>query len=264
MQFNYVVRTKEGEMQSGIVEAADRQRAVITLQSKNLIVLNLQSSGEKAFFSRDFAIFQSVKSKDLVSFSRQLSILFSAQVPLLSALRALVKQTDNAYFRDIIFEVANDVEGGTVFSKALSRHPKVFSSFFVNMVKSGEASGSLEGSLNYLADYLEKQFYLISRVRGAMIYPAFILFGFVVAAILMMVLVVPKLTGFLEETGQGGFRFLDSLVVFAGRGGRGRRVLSGLFSQNFGFGQKKMGRTQIKFAGFRKNSAKSLFDPFRG
>ena len=202
MQFNYVVRTKEGEMQSGIVEAADRQRAVITLQSKNLIVLNLQSSGEKAFFSRDFAIFQSVKSKDLVSFSRQLSILFSAQVPLLSALRALVKQTDNAYFRDIIFEVANDVEGGTVFSKALSRHPKVFSSFFVNMVKSGEASGSLEGSLNYLADYLEKQFYLISRVRGAMIYPAFILFGFVVAAILMMVLVVPKLTGFLEETGQ--------------------------------------------------------------
>lgn len=189
-------------MQSGIVEAADRQRAVIALQSKNLIVLNLQSSQSKSLFSRDFTLFQGVKSKDLVSFSRQLSILFSAQVPLLTALRALVKQTENARFRDIIYQVANDVEGGTIFSKALARHPKIFSSFFVNMVKSGEASGSLEGSLNYLADYLEKQFYLISRVRGAMIYPAFILFGFIAAAILMMVLVVPKLTGFLEETGQ--------------------------------------------------------------
>lgn len=202
MQFNYSAKTKQGEMQSGVVEALNRQNAIETLQARDLIILALNPISNQPVFARQIKFLQRVKSKELVAFSRQLSILFAAQVPLLPSLKALVRQTTNPYFRDVLFEVANDVEGGATFSKALARHPKVFSTFTVNMVKSGETSGNLENSLSYLADYLEKQFYLVSRVRGAMTYPAFILCGFLIVAVVMMIVVVPQLTSFLKETGQ--------------------------------------------------------------
>lgn len=203
MEFNYVARTKQGEMQTGIVEAGNRNGAVETLQSRGLILLDLKA-GESggSIFSMKLKIFQRVKLKEMTTFSRQLATLVSAQVPLLSSLQTLSKQTENEYFKDTILEVANDVEGGAVLSKALSRHPKIFSNFFVNMVKAGEASGGMENSLNYLADYLEKQHDLNNKVRGALMYPAFVIGAFALIGTLMMILVVPKLTGFLKESGQ--------------------------------------------------------------
>ncbi len=212
MNFNYVARTKQGEMQTGVVEAATRNAAIETLQSRGLVLLDLQSDRKGSFFSMNLKIWQRVPMKDLTNFARQLATLVSAQVPLLASLQSLFNQTENEYFKEIIFEVANEVEGGTVFSKALARHPKVFSDFFVNMVKSGEVSGGLENSLNYLADYLEKQYYLNAKVRGAMTYPAFILGVFILIAVLMMILVVPKLTSFLEESGQA-LPFLTRVVI---------------------------------------------------
>ncbi len=202
MQFNYIVRNKQGETQSGVAEAANRRTAVDTLQAKGLIILSLQPVSSTPIFSRQLKIFQRVKQKELVSFSRQLAILFSAQVPLLESLQTLAKQSENAYFRQILFGVADDIEGGTLLSKALGQYPKVFSTFFVNMIKSGEASGALENTLSFLADYLEKQYYLMSRIRGAMIYPAFITGVFIIVGMILMIVVVPKLTGFLQESGQ--------------------------------------------------------------
>jgi len=203
MEFNYVARTKQGEMQTGIVEAANRNEAVETLQSRGLVLLDLRSdSSGGSIFSMKLKVFQRMKLREMTTFSRQLATLVSAQVPLLSSLQALAKQTENEYFKDIILEVANDVEGGAVLSKAFSRYPKVFSSVFVNMIRAGEASGGMENALNYLADYLEKQYDLNNKVRGALMYPAFIISAFIVIAVLMMILVVPKLTGFLKETGQ--------------------------------------------------------------
>jgi len=212
MEFNYVARTKQGEMQTGVVEALSRNSAVETLQSRGFIILDLRSNKSGSVFSLNFKFFQRVKMKDLTTFSRQLATLVSAQVPLLASLQSLSKQMENEYFRDIIFEVGSDIEGGSILSKALARHPKVFSNFFVNMVKSGEVSGSLEASLNYLADYLEKQYYLNAKVRGALTYPAFILGAFVLIAVLMMILVVPKLTSFLLESGQE-LPFLTKVII---------------------------------------------------
>ncbi len=212
MEFNYAARTKQGEMQTGVVEAASRNNAIETLQSRGLVLLDLQISRRGSIFSMNLKIWQRVSMKDLTNFARQLATLVSAQVPLLSSLQTLSNQTENEYFKEIIFEVANDVEGGTVFSKALAKHPRVFSDFFVNMVKSGEASGGLENSLNYLADYLEKQYYLNAKVRGALTYPAFILGVFILIAALMMILVVPKLTSFLGESGQA-LPFLTRVVI---------------------------------------------------
>lgn len=202
MQFNYTVRTKQSEIQSGLIEANDRHTAIVALQSRGLIILYLESISAIPFFARTLKISFRPRAKEIVAFSRQLATLFSAGVPLLPALRALGRQTDNEHLRNIIYEIANDVEGGMVFSKALARHSKIFSSFFVNMVKSGEASGSLEKSLIYLADYLEKQYYLMARIRGAMVYPAFILGSFLLIGALLMILVMPTLLGFLKESGQ--------------------------------------------------------------
>jgi len=201
MQFNYVVRTKEGETQSGVIDSVTRRVAIETLQSKGFIIFSLQPVSAAPIFARQIKFLQRVKQKELVAFSRQLSILFSAQVPLLESLHALAKQTENKYFGQIIFEIADDVEGGTIFSKALAQHQKIFSNFFINMVRSGESSGSLDKSLIYLADYLEKNYYLMSRVRGAMIYPAFIFSAFIVVGVLMMIMVVPQLMSFVSESG---------------------------------------------------------------
>jgi len=216
MQFNYIIRTKEGETQSGVIDSVTRRVAIETLQSKGFIIFSLQPVSAAPIFARQIKFLQRVKQKELIAFSRQLSILFSAQVPLLESLQALGKQTENKYFSQIIFEVADDVEGGTIFSKALAQHRKIFSDFFINMVRSGESSGSLDKSLLYLADYLEKQYYLMSRVRGAMIYPAFILSAFIVVGTLMMIMVVPQLMSFVSESGGEIPLTTKILIAFSG------------------------------------------------
>jgi len=213
MQFNYVVRTKEGETQSGVAEAANRQVAIEALQSRGFVILSLQPVSAMPVFARKIKFFQRVKGKELVAFSRQLSILFSAQVPLLESLRALARQTENEYFSQIIMEVADDVEGGTILSKALARHDRIFTTFFINMVRSGEASGSLESALLYLADYMEKQFYIMSKVKGAMYYPAFIMCAFFGIGVVLMIMVVPTLTSFLQEAGAGELPFTTQIVI---------------------------------------------------
>ena len=101
----------------------------------------------------------------------------------------------------MISEVADDVEGGAKLSAALSRHSEVFSDFYISIVKSGETSGKLDEVLNYLADQQEKDYDMVSKIRGAMIYPAFILVGLFVVGTLMMVVVIPQLTSVLSETG---------------------------------------------------------------
>lgn len=202
MEFKYVARTRDGKIQRGAIEAPSKREAIATLQGRNLIILEMTETGKGTVFTQQITIFQRVKGKEMVAFSRQLSTLFSARIPLIQALRALARQTENKYFSAIIYDVSNEVEGGSLLSKALAKYPKVFSAFFINMIRSGEVSGGLDRALNYLADYLEKTYYLNSKIKGAMAYPAFILGGFLIVGTLMMILVVPQLTGFLQETGQ--------------------------------------------------------------
>ncbi|MFH0906643.1 MAG: type II secretion system F family protein [bacterium] len=202
MKFDYFVRNKKGEVQTGKIEAPNKLSALKTLQERDLIIIKLESSEKKAFFSKSIKIFNRVKRKDIFVFFRQLAILVESDVPLVRSLNALGKQFENVNFKEIIFELANDIDGGMSFSQAMFKHPKIFSSFSVNLIKSGELGGRLQESLIYLADYLEKEYYLISKVRGAMIYPAFILFVFVVIGVVVLVMVIPSLTSVFAESGQ--------------------------------------------------------------
>ena len=202
MRFNYLARSQKGETQTGAVEASSYSTALRALQDKGLIVVNLKNAQKSALFSREIKLFQKVKRKDIFIFFRQLAILVDSDVPLVQSLKVLSAQTDSRVLREVIGEMANNIDGGMSFSNALKKRPKVFSAFSVNLIKSGEVSGRMQETLNYLADHLEKEYYLISKVRGAMTYPAFILGVFVIVGVLVMVMVIPNLTSILLEAEQ--------------------------------------------------------------
>lgn len=202
MKFNYQARDKKGQVQSGIVEASSREAVLSLLQKHKLFVTLLEQVAKKPFYERQIKLFQRISQKDVVNFSRQLSLMFKSKIPLVSALQSIGEQTKNSAFKEKILSISQEVEGGTPFSQALSSHAKLFSPFYVSMVKSGEASGTLSESLTYLADHLEKEYYLSSKIKGAMIYPALIVVVVIGVLVMMMYFVIPNMTKVLTETGQ--------------------------------------------------------------
>ncbi|MFH1671235.1 MAG: type II secretion system F family protein [Candidatus Portnoybacteria bacterium] len=202
MKFSYIVRTKDGQLQQGTIEASNKTAALNTLQDRQLIIVKLVSLERAPFFAKDIKIFQRIKRKDIFLFFRQMAILVDADVPLVESLKILGQQFENEHFRGVIVKMANEIDSGSSFSQALAEHPKAFSSFAINLIKTGEVSGRLKETLDYLADHLEKEYYLISKVRGAMAYPGFILGAFVIAGVLIMTMVIPNLTQILLEADQ--------------------------------------------------------------
>jgi len=199
MKFDYKVRTKEGIIQTGIIEASSREGALSLLQDHGFYVTELKESKEP--FWKEIKFFQKIDLKEISAFSRQLSMMFDAKVSLIESLKALGEQTKNSAFQDKIFSLAEEVEGGTAFSKALSIHPETFSVFYVSMVKAGEASGKLSDSLNYLADYLEREQDLSSKTQGALVYPFAILSLSTLVIGAMIYMVIPQLKGVLDDSG---------------------------------------------------------------
>ncbi len=202
MKFNYLARDKQGKAQTGSIEASNKSNAIKTLQEHGLVIVRLRGVGEGSFLAKRITLFERVKKKDIFVSFRQLAILIEADVSLIQSLRALSEQAESRKLKEVFADVANKIDGGDSLSKALSRYPKIFSDFTINLIKTGEVSGRLQESVSYLADYLEREYYLISKVRGAMIYPAFILTAFLGVGILVLVMVIPNLTSILLESGQ--------------------------------------------------------------
>ncbi|MGC9046632.1 MAG: type II secretion system F family protein [Minisyncoccia bacterium] len=200
MKFNYKARTKEGELQVGTVEANSKDGAINILVGHNLFVLSIEPVKEADIFTRISDYFQRIKTKDLMVFTRQFATLISAQISINDSLLNLFKQTTNPVLKEVIREMSTDVESGFSLSQALERHPGVFSEFYINMVRSAEATGKLEEVLNFMADYLENQEAIISKVKNALIYPAFVIGLFFVVIILMTTLVLPQIIPVLVES----------------------------------------------------------------
>ena len=201
MKFDYQARTKKGEIQSGVIEASSLESAAALLQKHGLYVTTLEETAKPPIYARRIKLFERIPNKEIVLFSRQLSMMFQAKVSLTESLRVLASQTGRVDFREKIFKLAEEVEGGTSFSVALSSQTKVFSPFYIAMVKAGEASGNLSESLVYLADHLEREYHFNSKIKGAMIYPAMIVLVAVAVLTLMMFFVVPQMTKILLEAG---------------------------------------------------------------
>lgn len=200
--FRYQARIPDGRIQAGIVEAPNLEYAQQALEERQYEVLQIETAREsQAAASTLLALMNSVKVKELVGTVRMLSVMISASVPLTDAVRNLARQTKNPYFKRVLVDVANEVEGGAKLSDALERYPRIFSAFFTNMVRSGETTGQLAEVMNYLADQQERDYDTRSKLKGALTYPIFIVVSMFIVGIVMMVYVVPKLTKTLIEAG---------------------------------------------------------------
>jgi type IV pilus assembly protein PilC len=201
MKFNYQARTKEGSFQSGTVDASSREAALALLEKYGLFITSLERTEAIPIFFRKIKFFQRIPSGEIVSFSRQLAIMFKSRIPIVEIFYTLAKQTQNPLLKEKIIEISEDVEGGVNLSTALSKHPKLFNQFYISMVKSGEVSGELSEVLEYLATHLEKDSDFHSKIIGAMIYPIMVLIVVVVVIIAMTLFVVPKMGEMIKEMG---------------------------------------------------------------
>ncbi len=199
--YDYKAKDPEGATVSGAVEAPSEAVAQDTLKERDLVVVTLKERKRSTIFQSSLGFFNRVPKKEVVLFARQLAVMISATVPIVQALRILVKQTTNITFKIIISEIGDEVDGGAKLSASLARYPQAFSDFFVHMVRSGETTGKLDETLNYLADQQEKDYDLEQKIRGAMIYPTFILGTMVIIGVLMMIFVIPRLTDALVAGG---------------------------------------------------------------
>lgn len=200
--FDYKAKDLSGNTVTGIVEAPSEAVAQDVLKERDLVVLALGERKRLRLFQSSLGFLQRVPRRDIALFARQLAVMISATVPIVQALRILTKQTDNVHFKIIISEVADEVDGGAKLSATLARYPNLFSDFFIHMVRAGETTGKLDETLNYLADQEEKDYDLNSKIKGALTYPMFILGALIIVGVLMMIFVIPRLSGILTESGQ--------------------------------------------------------------
>jgi type IV pilus assembly protein PilC len=211
MKFFYEARNKDSQIKTGFVVAGSQGKAEQLLAENGYIIIQLRLQKEN-FFAR-FEFWQGrVSYKDLVIFSRQLSTLISARVPILQVLRILENQMTNRRLVTVIRDTIASVENGESLSLALSKNTQIFGNIYVSLVRAGEASGSVAKSLQYLADQLEKDYELRGKVKGAMTYPVFILVAMVVVGLLMFKFVLPKLVEVLKEQG-GQLPFVSRVLI---------------------------------------------------
>ncbi len=203
-EFKYEALDPQGKAVAGSINAASQDAAIAALQRKGLTLTSVVLGGQKSLYQQmqEITVFGGVSSRDLVLLSRQIATLFEAQVSALRVFRLLAEQAEKPYIRNVLAEISDDLQGGTSISKALEKHPKVFSDFYVNMVRSGEESGKLDQTFLYLADYIDRSYELGSKAKNALIYPAFILVTFVAVMTLMLTFVIPKIGAILTDGGQ--------------------------------------------------------------
>jgi type IV pilus assembly protein PilC len=194
--YAYTARARDGKKKTGTLNADSRQLAVQALQSRGLIPDKVQ---EKRSALRRAGTGKRVKNAELMVFTRQLSTIINAGLPLLQGLDILAEQTDDANFGAVVREIGTDVEGGETFSEALRKHPRAFPDLYVSMVRAGEAGGDLDGVLMQLADYLEATEELKRRIRSAMTYPVAAFMLIVIIAVGLIVFVVPQFADIFQS-----------------------------------------------------------------
>lgn len=203
-KFTYLAKTKDGVTKQGIVTASSEDSALSALQGKDLIVISLQDVNKQSSFGKDLEIFNRVSSRELVVFTRILSVFLEVQIPLVDAVSVLRDQNKgNKYFTEILDQLVLDLQDGNLLSDAMEKHPKVFDKLFVSIIRSGEASGGLQEALLYMADYLEEKYDLNNKIKGALSYPVFVMLIFVVLGLGIAYFVLPQLVEVLESASEG-------------------------------------------------------------
>ena len=215
MEYSYKAKSNSGEIKYGKIKANDKhdlkkrlRKIKLSLVSEEIIK---EGSGKKEISISK--ILKRVSVVDKMLFARHLRVMLKAGLPFSRSITVLSEQTNNAYFKEVLCSVKEDVQKGNQLADSIAKFPKVFDTLFVNMIRVGETSGNLEEVLDLLYIQLKKEHDLMSRVKGAMTYPAVIIFAMAVVGILMMVLVVPSLLNIFKETGTE-LPFTTQVIVF--------------------------------------------------
>ena len=194
-------KTKKGRSLKGELEAADERIARIQLKKRTIEVTKLKQKPKDLFENISF-MQPKVTNKDLVIFTRQFSTMIDAGLPLVQGLNILGEQTENKTFRNMLKQITKDVEGGSTLADALSKHPKVFDSLFVNLVAAGEVGGILDTILQRLAAYIEKAEKLKSQIKGAMTYPIVVVGIAILVIAVIMIFVIPVFQDMFSSFGK--------------------------------------------------------------
>jgi type IV pilus assembly protein PilC len=200
MLFNYKAIESSGERKEGSIDAVSIDVAITSLQKRGLIISEIEPE-EKESWVNNIHFGPGVSNKDIVMVSRQMATLFEAEVPALKVFGLLSGEIENKVLQKSMQEITEDLQGGSSISNALSKHPEIFSEFYVNMVKAGEETGKLNQTFDYLADHLDRNYEVISKAKNALIYPAFVVTVFFGVMVVMFRFIVPKISVILKESG---------------------------------------------------------------
>ncbi|PIV64313.1 MAG: pilus assembly protein PilC [bacterium (Candidatus Ratteibacteria) CG01_land_8_20_14_3_00_40_19] len=200
--YRYTARTLEGELINSTMEATEEAEVVKSLRERKLTIVSIAAETKRKR-KKTGASWTTAKISldDLVVFSRQLATMVDAGLPMIQILDILAKQVENKGFRVIIGKIRDEVSTGNNLSEALEKHPKVFSSLYVNMVRAGEASGALDDILDRLANYLEATNTLRKKIKSAMMYPIAIILVAIVITSFLLLKVIPTFKGIFEGLG---------------------------------------------------------------
>lgn len=190
-------RTETGSLISGETEAESEGDLILALRKKGIIPKYVREKEARTVIRFGGRVSQ----KDILFFTRQFATLFASGVPIVQAFDALTGQIKNRTFRKILIQMKNDIEKGSSLAEAMKKHPRVFSSLFVNMVKAGEEGGMLDKVLQRMADYFEKMIKLKRKIKGAMVYPAMVISVAILVVAVIMIFVIPTFAKLFGEMG---------------------------------------------------------------
>ncbi len=199
MLFSYTIIDQAGKERQGTVEAPTEDAAISGLQRQGYVIVKIASAEKRDVLASINKYIEHVSTKEIVFLARQLSTLFEAQISAVTVFTVLGTGAENKMLQRVLLAVAEDIKGGSTISRALSRQPQVFSSFFVSMVRIGEETGRLSNTFTFLADYLDRTYETMSRARNALIYPSVVIITLLGIGILMLTVVIPGLKKIIDD-----------------------------------------------------------------
>ena len=214
MKYVYQARSKEGKIEVGTVEASSKEAAALLLQKYNIFVTSIKDQTPLIFRTENISFLNKVSKKDLAIFSRQLAVMMQSRVPVTKSLKSLAIQIKNPNFKEKILKISQLVEEGNPLSEAFATFSDIFNIFYISLIKTGEASGKISESLYYLSDHLEREHDISSQIKGAMVYPIFVISVLVAVIPMVILFLMPRLIDLLKETTSKPPVFTQMMISF--------------------------------------------------
>lgn len=218
----FIYKAKKGpkEIVEGKIRAENKEAAILKLLDEGATPIKVEESNPPGLKPQSVSVrrFERVRAYDIDIFTRQFASLIKSSITLIGALHIIAEQTENTRFKLIVSNIATEVENGEILSDALSAYPKLFSSIYINMIKSGEAGGAMEEALNRLVEFREREDEIRSKIRSALAYPAFLITTGILTVFVLFVFFMPRLIDLFSQLGQRlplPTRILISITNFA-------------------------------------------------